>query len=672
MKIIIFSGTTEGRSLSEMLSEYSIEHFVSVATEYGNEVMSTKPDNVHVGKMDCDEMTDYLRSNGFGEQDALVDATHPYAEKARENIIAAAKRIGCGYYRVERARGAAKDPADAGDGAKSMRRYADMADFAGYINGMEGNILLTTGTNDLESYCENVSDETLSRTYARVLPATESLEKCRAFGIKGSHVYAMQGPFSVGMNKAMLKELDIRHMLTKESGPEGGYNEKIKAAKELGVACHVIARPAVSPDCGSDIYTVFEKLTGRAYAPKRKIILAGIGPGSPGCMTADVADAIKASDAIFGASSVTADIDHPVKYDMYLAKDVIAILSKDPGIRTAVIAFSGDPGLYSGAGKAYEEICRWDEDADVSILPGISSVTYLGAKLGISREDAKIVSIHGVPEEAGIRRLVADIGENRKTFALLSSGADIPKIARSLISSGTGAAIWIGSNLSSKDESIMKLSPDEALRTDPEGKITALFINDTPVKKPVINMKRDGEFIREKIPMTKECVRHESIIRLDIRKCDTVLDIGGGTGAVAIEAASLDPSISVITIEKDKDAARLIQENIDRSGLHNIELIEGDAADVIPKLVRPDCVFIGGSGGKLVKIISLLSKKGRGIRYVINAVSLETIGEVTDIINREGATDLRITQIAVSDIKAVGEHHMMHANNPVTVFSFTL
>ena len=63
-----------------------------------------------------------------------------------------------------------------------------------------------------------------------------------------------------------------------------------------------------------------------------------------------------------------------------------------------------------------------------------------------------------------------------------------------------------------------------------------------------------------------------------------VYDIGGGTGSVAIEIAGVDPSLSVITIEKDPAAVGLIERNRQKSGALNLTVIEGDAVEEIPKL----------------------------------------------------------------------------------------
>ena len=103
MKTVIFSGTTEGRRLSEMLSSSGVGHYVCVATEYGNDVM-TECDHarVHVGRMDSSEMESYLGEKGFAKGDTVVDATHPYATEVTVNIRKAAESLGCTYIRAAR------------------------------------------------------------------------------------------------------------------------------------------------------------------------------------------------------------------------------------------------------------------------------------------------------------------------------------------------------------------------------------------------------------------------------------------------------------------------------------------------------------------------------------------------------------------------------------------
>ncbi len=489
-----------------MLAASGINHTVSVASQYGSDVMSKDPHvRVKIGRMDEHEMYDLLAGEGFGEGDIIVDATHPYAAAVSDNIKDAAQKAGCMLYRITRQ----SEKIAAGELYDRFEHHGSMEEFAKSIDRASGNILLTTGSNTLGVYCENVSYETLARTYVRVLPAKESIDICHDCGIETSHIIAMQGPFTYEMNRALFAQFDIKHMLTKDSGAAGGFAEKVRAARDLGVAVHVLERPENADDPkrsdnknkdldaagmtatgGEDIYAVYEKITGSAFVPKRNIVLAGIGPGSEKCMTVEVAEHVKRADAVFGAASVTANIKASKKYDMYLAKDIIKVLENEKDLTDIAVLFSGDPSFYSGAREAYAAFKKWDKDAYVTILPGVSSVSYLAAKLGESYDDALIVSIHGRNSLHNIDNLVDSIGQNAKVFALLSDDGDLRNVAGKLTEKGIPATVHIGRNLSyipvEKDrqnvcddgESIVSMSTKETENYHGAGKITVLFKND--------------------------------------------------------------------------------------------------------------------------------------------------------------------------------------------------
>ena len=97
---------------------------------------------------------------------------------------------------------------------------------------------LTTGSKELAVYC--ASGRLKDRLHVRILPGRESLELCMEQGIKGRQILALQGPFSTEMNAAILRQYDIRHMVTKNSGRAGGCQEKLEAAKMLGIPVYVI------------------------------------------------------------------------------------------------------------------------------------------------------------------------------------------------------------------------------------------------------------------------------------------------------------------------------------------------------------------------------------------------------------------------------------------------
>ena len=454
-----------------MLSDAGISHTVSVATKYGSDVMDDDGfADVIIGRMDHEAMKEYLLAGDFRESDVVVDATHPYAEEVSANIRAATSERGCTLYRVSRS-----SDTSASD---TFRRYDSMEEFATYIDKCEGNILLTTGTNTLKTYRDVVSAGTLARTFVRILPAKESLEICLDAGVESSHMIAMHGPFSHEMNRAVLVQYNISHMLTKDSGATGGFAEKISAAKELGVSVHVLERPCKEQDEGADIYGIYKLITGSEYTPKRRVRLIGTGPSGERLMTKQAVNALHAADAVFGAKSVTEHINAGRKYDMYRAGDIINVLEREKDIVTAAVLYSGDTGFYSGAKEAFGTFKAWNGCDDVSIIPGVSSVSYLAAVTGESYDDAAVTSIHGKSSKTEYKRLAGMIKDNRKTYSLVSSSEDISKIAKILKDNGTGAKIIVGRNLSTDDECIETLTVDEAEKYDRNGKITLLFINE--------------------------------------------------------------------------------------------------------------------------------------------------------------------------------------------------
>ncbi|MBU9736490.1 precorrin-6A reductase [Diplocloster agilis] len=239
-KVILFGGTSEGRELCGYLKAQGIPSLICVATPYGEEVIREIPGipevpgmlDVRTGRLDMEEMRElFLREQPM----LVVDATHPYAGAVTQNIRTACMNAGISYRRLLR-------PAQAEARAAHIIHAADTDRAAQILAGSEGNILVTTGSKELKPLCAIPNYE--ERLYVRVLPAPEVLEDCHACGIKGRHLIAMQGPFSEELNYALIREFDIRWLLTKESGKPGGFQEKIRAAERAGIRVLLIDRPA--------------------------------------------------------------------------------------------------------------------------------------------------------------------------------------------------------------------------------------------------------------------------------------------------------------------------------------------------------------------------------------------------------------------------------------------
>ena len=95
----------------------------------------------------------------------------------------------------------------------------------------------------------------------------------------------------------------------------------------------------------------------------------------------------------------------------------------------------------------------------------------------------------------------------------------------------------------------------------------------------------------------------------------------------------------------------------------------GIGAGCLEGLEPPTHVFIGGSSGNLKEILAYVKKKNPEVKIVINAISLETVGEVMEAVKEGLLQELEFVQIAVSKAKTLGNYHLMMGQNPVYIIS---
>ena len=227
MKLVIFSGTSEGHALCRFVSACGGYANVFVATGYGAAVMEPMHGiTVHEGRLDADAMAAVLDADTL-----LVDATHPYAALVSDHLRAACEQTGAQYERLLR-------PAQAAEGVVTV---PDTAAAVHWLNAHPGRALLTTGSKELAAF--TAVEGWQERLVARVLPSASVLEQCAALGFAGAQIIAMQGPFSHEMNAALLRQTRADILVTKDTGAAGGFAQKLSAAREVGATVLVIARP---------------------------------------------------------------------------------------------------------------------------------------------------------------------------------------------------------------------------------------------------------------------------------------------------------------------------------------------------------------------------------------------------------------------------------------------
>ena len=475
-KIWIFGGTTEGRLLAEYCSREKIEAWVSVASEYGEELLQEElmesgnaenPDlnhntclakkslkNVQAssvikvlrGRMDRYQMEEFIRNQGIH---LVIDATHPHARLVSEEIQEACGRTGVRLERCLRTEGEQNK-------ARDWVEVDSIQEAVSFLSSVSGVIFATTGSKELEALCQIPDYQ--KRVYARVLPTSNVLKKCEKLGITGSHLIAMQGPFSTEMNTLFLRQTKAEWLLTKDSGRAGGFQEKVEAARENGTRVVVIRRPEEDGISLEEAMEVLKKADegnvgereGRdgediereiASAKRKKniegvdgenqrksnavelkthLILAGIGMGQPSQMTGEVLRAIRESDALIGAGRMLESAERALQNDLLISKEgkaenrqeSAAAVEKETKCYKAYLPddviqiVSKHPEwkqaviLYSGDTGFFSGASRMAERLreagyPFTVYPGTSCVSYLAARLGTHWEDAAIYSAHG-------------------------------------------------------------------------------------------------------------------------------------------------------------------------------------------------------------------------------------------------------------------------------------
>ena len=644
-KVLIFAGTVDGRKMAEYLLKYHVTVYISVATEYGESLVSKEKGlEILTGRLSAEEMEELMVKLRIS---SVIDGTHPYAKEVTENIKRACEKTGIEYLRLLRKNSEVEN---------DIIYVSSTKEAAEYLKDHEGRALLTTGSKELKEF--TIIPEYDTRLFPRVLSIPEVVEACKKLGFQGRNLICMQGPFSEELNYAMLKQIDATFLVTKESGQTGGFLEKIWAARRAGVTSLVIGRPM--EESGLDVFSLKKHLIQKLNLQiKRKISIVGIGMGGSLQMTEESRKICEDADLIIGAQRMVESYEDKgyAIYKSYQASDIKGYLWEHPEYENVVILQSGDVGFYSGTKQLLTEF----KDEDVILYPGISSVSYFCAKIRVPWQNVKLISLHGREEN-----IVEEILRHQYVYSLLGSTFGLHDLCEQLLHYGLkDVLIYAGENLSYQNEKIISGSPSQLLKEEFSSLSVVLIKNIHYKKRTDLWGIKDEAFLRDKIPMTKREIRMLSVGLLMPEEDSIIYDIGAGTGSVSIELARWAYGGRVYAIERKKEAVELIERNKMRFQTSNLQVIPGLAPEALRSLPAPSHVFIGGSGGNLKEIIHTIYKKNRFAKIVIHAITLETVSECIELIKTIEDVESEIICVNIAKAKEVSRYHMMMGQNPV-------
>lgn len=228
--IWVIGGTKDSRDFIESFP-FKEKLVVTTATEYGGKLLENIEDiKVFCKRLDLEGMNKFIEENNI---EKIIDLSHPYAEEVSRNAIESSKVKEIDYIRFERENLVSED---------GVIEFSELDIMTKYLEELEGNILVTLGSNNLHKF-QNIKNK--SNIYFRILPKWEMIKKAEDLGVLPKNIIAMQGPFSKELNVAMMRQLNIKYIISKKGGNTGGEREKIDSAKEIGAISIMLSRPNV-------------------------------------------------------------------------------------------------------------------------------------------------------------------------------------------------------------------------------------------------------------------------------------------------------------------------------------------------------------------------------------------------------------------------------------------
>ena len=389
-----------------------------------------------------------------------------------------------------------------------------------------------------------------------------------------------------------------------------------------------------------------------------QVTLIGLGGGTLDTLTQQAREALETAPLILGAKRLLEHLpEHGARKVPAVRSQEILDLLQAAQEETACVVFSGDTGFYSGA----KGLLPLLEQAGIParVLPGLSSVQLFAARLGRPWQDWRLCSAHGV-------ELDPEVLHGRPTFFLTGGVLTPQSICQRFVEVGLGGLpVTVGENLSYPEEKVCS-GTAQALAEETFAPLSVLLAEPAPTPKRRTPGIPDAEFLRDKVPMTKQEVRAAILAKLAVGPEDLCWDVGAGTGSVSVELAL--HSQAVWAIEHKAEACDLIRCNREKFCAWNLRVVEGHAPEALHELPAPDVVFLGGTGRKMPEILQVVRAKNPKARVCISAIALETLHQAVEELTALGYAP-EITQISVSRAKAAGDLHLLLAQNPIFLIS---
>ncbi|MFO0896587.1 MAG: precorrin-6y C5,15-methyltransferase (decarboxylating) subunit CbiE [Pirellulales bacterium] len=384
-----------------------------------------------------------------------------------------------------------------------------------------------------------------------------------------------------------------------------------------------------------------------------KVYILGIGDDGLGGLTSAARKLVDEAELLVGDQANLSLVPAGKAERVTVGADLEAVvkrISAAAGKRTAVLA-SGDPLFYGVARYLCEKLGK----ERFEVLPHVSSMQLAFARVKESWEEAYLTNLasHKLAQVIDKIRIADKVG-------LFTTDEQTPAaVAQGLLDRGIDYfSAYVCENLGSPDERVTQ----GELRELAEQEFSRLNVMILMRKPNVPDRPSDwagrrlfgnpDEAFRQSRPkqglLTPAEIRSLALAELELQPTSIVWDVGAGSGSVAIEAASIASAGTTYAIERDQEDHQLILANVEKFGVKNLVPVLGPAPEAWSGLPDPDCVFVGGHGREVNRLVELsFARLKPGGRLVANVGSIENLAAVHETLQRQTG-DVKLWMVNVS------------------------
>ena len=425
--------------------------------------------------------------------------------------------------------------------------------------------------------------------------------------------------------------------------------------------------------------------------PVGTVVVVGIAGDRLDGLSPEATEAVASADVLVGSPGhlLRAARSAPRAQPVEIGGDLREMASQvrrravDAGQRVCLLA-AGDPG-FSGITRA---LTRTIDRRSLRVLPAVSPVATAFARLGLSWDDATVVSTRDRP----LSDAVGAVRTRRKVAVLASPGSPPESVGAALLDAGAALdLVAVCGGLDTADEAVVELDlPGLAAgRFDPDSVVVLVGPGGLPLvgwspggAGPGVPVPAgsaaggwapgspgggpaaagsaadgvpDGAAPSDRSSVAAEL--HAVVIgKLALPAEGVLWDVGSAGGGVAVRCSLARPGLTVLAVSGVSESAGITR-SVASSGA-GVHVVAGHAPQVLADLPAPDRVFLDAGAAALGDVLVRLRPGGRVVAIF---TALDQAAEAADLLGN-------LAHIGVSlGEQAPGGGWTLRARDPVFV-----